>query len=296
MTISPRVARLAERFILGLLFATMVIRVWLIAGDWNFGDVNAYWLAAERLKDGEPLYLGSLSPDSYRVFRYAPWFAWLWVPLTYLPRTLVEWGWAGIVGAASVSILVGLAALRRPAAWALAFVITPWLLSLVQVGNIQPLVVAALAFGISRRSGPLWIGITASLKIVPIVFVLIYVARRQWTRIALSAAIAGALLATMLLYDVSGYTTEPGRSYSFYYYVSPAAWAITAAVSGLTAVVLALRRSPYVWVATAIAVGLLAPRSHVTYATYLVIGLLGGAQDRMAGRTAGPDYGTGSRP
>jgi len=271
----------AQRFVIGLLFGTMLIRLALIATDWNFGDINAYWLAAERLKHGEPLYLGSLDPDSYRVFRYAPWFAWLWVPLTYLPRTLVDWAWAAILAGASIAILVALIRLRSAAAWALAFVITPWLLSLIQVGNIQPLVVAALAFGISRRSGPVWIALTASLKFVPLAYVLIYLARRQIRRAAIAVVLTGVFLLPLLLYDLSGYSTEPGRSVSFYYYVSPLAWVFTAAGSTAIAVWLALRRSPYVWVATAVAVGLLAPRTHETYATYLVIGLLNGARDRL---------------
>jgi Glycosyltransferase family 87 len=277
----PALSLWAQRFVIGLLFGTMLIRVALIAADWSFGDINAYWLAAERLKHGEPLYLGSLDPDSYRVFRYAPWFAWLWVPLTYLPRTVVEWGWAAILGGASIAILVALLRLRSAAAWALTFLITPWLLSLVQVGNIQPLVVAALAFGISRRSGPVWIGLTASLKFVPLAYALIYVARRQFRRVAMSVALTAVFLAPFLLYDLSGYTTAPGRSVSFYYYVGPWAWVVTAAGSSAVAVWLALRRSPYVWVATALAVGLLAPRTHETYATYLVIGLLNGARDRL---------------
>ena len=87
-----------KRFVIAVLFGTMLIRAGLIITDWNFGDINAYWLAAERLKHGEQLYLGSLNPDSYQVFRYAPWFAWFWVPLTYLPRTLVEMGLGGGAG------------------------------------------------------------------------------------------------------------------------------------------------------------------------------------------------------
>lgn len=282
----PQLQRLAARFVVALLFAMMIVRIWLIAGDWSFGDVNAYWLAAERLKHGEPLYLGSLDPDSYRVFRYAPWFAWLWVPLTYLPRTLVDWGWAAILAVASGAVLVGLVRLRSMAAWALAFIMAPWLLSLVQVGNIQPLVVATLAYGISRWSGPIWIGVSASLKLVPLEFVLIYVARREWGRILLSVLVTALLLAPMLLFDLSGYTTAPGRSLSFYYFVGPWAWALTAAASSLVAIWLAVRGSPYVWVATAVAVGLLAPRTHETYATYLAIGLLNGARDRIARRDA----------
>jgi len=270
-----------KRFVIAVLFGNMLIQVALIAGDWNFGDINAYWLAADRLKHGEQLYLGSLDPDSYRVFRYAPWFAWLWVPLTYLPRTLVELGWAAILGAASIWLLAGLVRLRSAAAVALALVMTPWLLSLVQVGNIQPLVVAALAFGISRRSGPLWIGLTGSLKLVPGLFVLVYIARREWKRVAWAVAATVVFTVPYLLHDLSGYQTDPGRSYSLYYYVSPAAWLAGAVLSSVVAVYLAWRRSPYVWVAAAVAVMLAAPRTHVTYATYLLVGVLGGAADRL---------------
>ena len=270
-----------KRLVIGLLFGTMLIRVALIATDWNFGDIDAYWLAAERLKHGEPLYLGSLNPDSYQVFRYAPWFAWLWVPLTFLPRLLVEVGWAIVLGLASLWILLGLARLRSAAAIGLALIITPWLLSLVQVGNIQPLVVAALAYGMSRRSGPLWLGASAALKVVPGLFTLVYVARRQWRQVILALACTAVLAAPFLLYDLSGYQTDPGRSVSLYYYVSPLAWAVGAAASTVLALVLAWRRSPYIWVAAALAVMLAGPRTHVTYATYLVVGLLGGAADRI---------------
>ncbi len=273
---------LVVRLVIGLLFATTIIRVALIAGNWGFEDVGAYWDAALRLRAGEALYPPALDPDSYRVFRYAPWFAWLWVPLTYLPRTAVELAWGGVLAAASVWVLVGLARLRSPAAWALALVITPWLLSLVQVGNIQPLVVAMLAFGVSRASGPLWVGIAASLKAVPALWALVYVARRQWGRVALAAAVTLLLLAPLLLYELDGYKTDPGRSFSLYYYASPAAWAVGALVTGVVAAFLAWRRSPWVWVAIAVAAMALAPRSHVTYATFLVIGLLGGERDRIA--------------
>lgn len=282
-----RARRYVVPFVIAVLFGTMIIRVALIASDWNFGDINAYWLAAERLRHGEPLYLGNLSPDSYRVFRYAPWFAWLWVPLTYLPRTLVDWTWAALLAGASAWILVGLGRLRSAAGWALALLITPWLLSLVQVGNIQPLVVAGLGYGISRRSGPLWIGLSASLKAVPILFALVYLARREWQRISLSVLAMAVLVAPMLLYDISGYTTDPGRSVSFYYYVSPLAWALVAASSTALALVLAIRQSPYVWLAVALAVTVAAPRTHVTYVTFLVVGLLGGPADRIGRRADG---------
>jgi hypothetical protein len=274
--------RLAERLVIGLLFANAVIAIYLIAGSWGFEDVDAYWDAAMRLRDGQPLYDPALDPDNYRVFRYAPWFAWLWVPLSYLPRMMVELAWGGVLAVAGLAILLRLVRLRSAAAVALALLIAPWLLSLVQVGNIQPLVVAMLAFGVSRRSGPLWIGVVASLKAVPILWALVYVARREWGRVVASVVIAVVLVTPFLLYDLTGYETDPGRSaFSLYYYVSPVAWAGGAAVSGIVALVLAWRRSEWVWPAIAVGVMLIAPRSHVTYATYLVIGLLGGPRDRI---------------
>ena len=280
--------RMTQRFVIGLVFATTIIRVALIAGPghWGFEDVEAYWQAALRLREGQPLYPVGVDPNSYVVFRYTPWFAWLWVPLTYLDRNVVEWVWAAGLGAASIAVLVALVRVRSAAAITLAMIITPWLLSLVQVGNIQPLVVAMLAFGISRASGPIWIAIAASLKVVPIMYGLVYVARREWIRLGVAVGLAALLSAPILLYDLEGYTTNPGRSVSLYYYVSPTVWAIAAIGSTALAAWLAVRRSEWLWPAVAAAVMLAAPRSHVTYATYLVIGLLMGAKDRI--RQEGP--------
>jgi lysylphosphatidylglycerol synthetase-like protein (DUF2156 family) len=148
-------------------------------------------------------------------------------------------------------------------------------------------VVAALGYGLSRRSGPAWLGVVTSLKAVPALFGLVYVARREWRHAVVSAIVAVVFSLPYLLYDLSGYETDPGASYSFYYYVSPMAWIVTALASTTLAVWLALRRSPYVWVAAAMAVMLAAPRTHVTYATYLLVGLLAGGRDVIGPRHRG---------
>jgi hypothetical protein len=273
---------MTQRIVIGLLFATAIIRIALIAGNWGFEDVEAYWQAALRLRAGEALYPIGLDPDNYAVFRYSPWFAWLWVPLTYVDRTAVEWAWGALLAAASIAVMVALVRIRTAAAFALALIIAPWLLSLVQVGNIQPLVVAMLAFGVSRTTGPLWVAITTSLKAVPIMWALVYVARREWARVAITVGLAALLSAPLLLYDLGGYVTYPGRSaFSLYWLVSPEAWAVGAVLSTGVAAALAIRRLEWVWPAIALAVMLATPRSHVTYATYLVVGLLMGARDRI---------------
>ena len=278
--------RTAQRVVIGLIFATALIRAWLIIGEWGFQDVDAYWQAAMRLREGGALFPVGVDPDGYAVFRYAPWFAWLWVPLTYAPRVLVEIVWGCLLGCAALAVFAALARLRRPAAWALLFLIFPWMLSLVQVGNIQPLLVAMLAFGVSRPSGPIWIAISASLKAFPLAWVLVYAARRQWSQVAWTVAIALALTLPFLFYDLTGYVTDPGASgLSLYYYFSPTVWLMAALVSALIAIGLAWKQSPWLWPAIAVAVMLAAPRSHVTAATYLVVGLLAGERDHIDSRS-----------
>jgi hypothetical protein len=291
-----RQTRWSQRLAIGLLFAFALANLWIQRGSWGFEDVGAYWEAAFRLRDGLPLYGGPGDPDSYRVFRYAPWFAYLWVPLSYLPRQAAELIWAAGLGAASLAVLWALVRLRTAATLALALVLLPWFLSLVQVGNVQPLVVAMLAFGISRRSGPLWIALAASIKAVPILYLLVYVARREWARIGIALAATALLVFPVLLTGAAGYTTDPGRSFSLYYYVSPLAWAVAGGAATVLAAWLAWRRSPFVWVATSVAVMLVAPRAHPTYATFLVVGLLSGARDRIGRRTMGGTSGANAPP
>ena len=274
--------RVAQRIVIGLVFGYALIAVSQVLGSWGFEDVDAYWDAALRLRSGEPLYPAGVDPDNYRVFRYAPWFAWLWVPLTYLPREAVEVAWGVVLGASGVAVLAALVLRRSTASVALALLLLPWMLSLVLVGNVQPLVVAMLGFGVSRASGPLWVGIAASLKAVPALWALVFVARREWLRFAAAALVAVVLSASFLLHDTSGYVTDPGRSgLSLYHYYGPLAWLAGAAVSTGAALFLAWRRADGVWPAIAIAAMLLAPRSHITYTTFLAVGLLAGARDRI---------------
>ena len=275
------------QMVIGLLLLFAIGQIWVLRDNWRFEDVRAYWEAALRVREGLPLYGGTDDPDSYGVFRYAPWFAWMWVPLTYLPRQAAELLWGGVLAASSLAVLVALVRLRTTAAVALALLLLPMFFSLTQVGNVQPLLVAMLAFGISRWSGPLWIAVAASIKATPILYVLVYVARRQWIRLVVAVLATAILLAPLALADVSSYQTDPGASFSLWYYVSPLAWAVAAGASLLLAAWLAWRRSDWVWVATSVAVALCAPRAHAPYATFLAVGLLDQARDRIERRTLG---------
>ncbi|HLE58697.1 MAG TPA: hypothetical protein VJA85_03535, partial [Candidatus Limnocylindria bacterium] len=68
------------------LAAAVMGAVLLIGAAWSVDvhpDAEAYWLAANRLRDGLALY-GGPQGDETEIYRYAPWFAFAWVPLTYL--------------------------------------------------------------------------------------------------------------------------------------------------------------------------------------------------------------------
>jgi hypothetical protein len=75
--------------------------------SWELEDAEAYWNAAMRLRDGSPLYVPvDPAADETIAYRYAPWLAWLWVPLTFLPKLAVQVGWSAILlFAAAAAIL-----------------------------------------------------------------------------------------------------------------------------------------------------------------------------------------------
>ena len=68
-------------------------------------DTYAYWLAGTHIVEGEPLY-GIETIDELGAYLYPPPFAQLWVPLSFLPGLLVDWGWR-ILGILSIRYMAG---------------------------------------------------------------------------------------------------------------------------------------------------------------------------------------------
>jgi hypothetical protein len=144
----------------------------------------------------------------------------------------------------------------------------PILIGISATGNVHPLLIAALVLGVERRSGPVWIGLAASLKAVPILFVMTYLGRRQWIRAAAAAAITGVLVAPMLLYDLSNYVTTAGGAPLL------VAWPplyVAVVVAGML-LSLRLARSRWGWLTSATTVSLALPRFFLYDVTYLMVG------------------------
>jgi hypothetical protein len=199
------------------------------------------------------------------VYRYAPWLAWLAVPVTYLPAQMAGALWSVVLLGASVFALVPLA---RARAWLAVAFFGPILVGISAVGNIHPLLIAPLVWTVERRSGPVWVGVAASLKIFPILFALVYLGRRQWVSTMVALGVTALLWAPALLYDLSGYATEPGLAASL---ISiPILWAVV--VGAAIGVALRLAPSRFGWLAAAVAVVVALPRLFVYDVTYLMVG------------------------
>jgi hypothetical protein len=255
------------------------------ASAWGLADINAYWDAAFRLREGQALYPAMADVNAAGVYRYAPWFAAVWIPLTFLPRQIVEILWSiGLLGA-SLAVALPLLAIRSRAAIALAVLVGSFMVLAASFGNVHALVVASLAFGVERRTGPLWIALATSVKATPILFVLVYLGRREWARAAWAIGIAAALVAPMILLGIADYTRDPGWSHSLYA-VSPPLYVLVAASAIAVAAWVARRHPRYAWLATSAAVILALPRYFPYELTYILIGAVPAIEIWRSNRTS----------
>ena len=266
MTRGPMGIRLARTVALAVIIGVGLFNLWIAVTGWTLSDAGAYWQAALRLREGAPLYPELASAEGSAIYRYAPWFAWLTVPWTFLPQWLAGVLWSGVLLGASALALLPLFRLR---AWILVAFFAPILVGISAVGNVQPLIVVALVLGVERRSGPLWVALAASLKIFPLLLALVYAGRRQWVRFAVTVALAGLLWVPAVLWnDLSSYPIAAGVAaglvaFPILYF------AVTGLAMGAT---FALAPTRWGWLAGATTVVLALPRLFVYDVTYLMVG------------------------
>ncbi len=257
---------LAMAILLGYLGYTLAS--WFLA--WDPADGGAYYDAAARLTHGLPLY-PAVNPEAHEVFRYAPWFAAAWIPLTALPRGVALHLWSLAMLACSLAAVWPL--VRHPtwARVALAALVGQTLAETAMFGNAHPLVVALLVWTVGQRSFPAWVGVAASIKLVPIALALVWAGRRQWPPAATAVATTALLFAPMLLFDLRNYVTDPGGGLLSLYSISPVLWTVVALAALGATLWLAVRGSRYAWVAAALLMFLGPPRVVLSYLAFLVV-------------------------
>jgi hypothetical protein len=240
-------------------------------------DAEAYWLAAQRLREGLPLY-GGPRGDETEIYRYAPWFAFAWVPLTYLGHDAAFAVWRGILLAASLGAIWPL--LRRPTVTSalLALLFGGLLVSALPPANATPLMVGALVVGLQTRVGPILLGFAGSLKVFPLLFVSGFLAERRWLHAAVAIGVAAVLWVHILAFDVGLYAQIGGPSFYIggvsLIGVSPLLWLPLAIACLLIAFALAVRKSPWIWLAAGAAIPLAVPRVWLPDAAYLLPGAI----------------------
>jgi hypothetical protein len=260
-------ARLARIVALAVIIGIGLFNLYIAVTGWTLSDAGAYWQAGLRLREGQPLYPILGSAEGSEIYRYAPWLAWVAVLWTYLPMGLAGVLWSALLLAASAFALLPLA---RAGAWVLVAFFAPILVGISAVGNIQPLIVAALVWGVGHRTGPLWIALAASLKLFPLLLALVYAGRRQWMAFGVTLVLTALLwLPAFLLYDLTSYPVSAGQAagliaFPVVYFV------VTGVALGAT---FALAPTRWGWLAGATAVVLALPRLFVYDVTFLMTGL-----------------------
>jgi hypothetical protein len=265
----PRVERIARFLVTALVLGWLAYTLtsWFLA--WNPADARAYYLAAERLRDGEPLY-PAMNPDAHEVFRYAPWFAVAFLPFTLMPMDLATHLWSLLMLGCALLAVVPVARLGGRAAIALAALLGALLAETAMFGNAHPLVVAMLSWTIARPSAPWWVGVATSIKLAPMGFVLPWLGVRRMRDAVIAIAVAALLFAPMLVFDLSGYVTTPGTGLVSPYAASPLLWLAGAAVAAMAVIWLSFRASPYAYVAAGAAMFLVPPRVSTAYIAFLL--------------------------
>ena len=261
-----RVARLVALAV-SIGWLAYVLASWTLV--WNPADAGAYYDAAWRLVDGEPLYL-EIHPEAHEVYRYAPWFAYAWIPLTGLPREVAMHAWSVAMLGCS---LVGVWPLVRhgtAAALALATLIGAFLAETAMFGNAHPAVVALLVTAARSRWFPLAVGIATSIKLVPLLLVVPWLRHGRWAKATMAIGTAALLWGQALLFDLGGYETDPGTGLLSFYAVSPALWAALAIAAGVAAAMALVRKSRWAWVAIGLLMFLGPPRVALSYLGFLV--------------------------
>lgn len=270
---SERLLTPRARAILGLIcltFAVFHAVLFVVHATWELGgDMDAYWQAAVRLRGGGLLYPPIVDVNAHDVYRYAPWFASLWIPLTYLPKALVTIAWSALMFAATAMVLQPL--LRRSlAAITMLFILAPLMAQSAWYGQVQPLMVLAIATTLGRRfAGPTVIGLAASMKIAPILFALVFIAKRQWFRAIGAVGLAAILGLPTFLFDLTYYPFDAGPTVSLWA-LAPWLWAAAALWSIAAAFSIAVARPRWVVLAAGAATIMAGPRIYVDLISYLM--------------------------
>ena len=133
--------------------------------------------------------------------------------------------------------------------------------------------VALLVWTAHLRSFPIWVGVAASIKLVPMALTLVWFGRREWRSAVVAAGAFAILVAPMLLFDLSGLVTDPGTGLASLYSISPGLWLAAAAINAAVVLWLAARGSQWAWLAAALLMYFGPPRVVPAYMAFVLVAI-----------------------
>jgi hypothetical protein len=240
-------------------------------------DADAYWHAALRLREGLPLYLPA-GADETEVYRYAPWFAFAWLPLTLLSQAAAFVVWRGLLVLAACAAVVPLLRRPSPAGITLAVLVFCLLISNLPAANVTTLMIGVLALGLPTRAGPILLGFAGSLKVFPLLLVIGYLAERRWRDATVALGVAGILWLHLLAFDLGTYPTTTVAGDSFYLggvsllAIHPALQVIGGVLLLGLGAVLVWRGSAWAWLVAGAAIPTVVPRVWLPDAAWIIVG------------------------
>ncbi|WP_295692685.1 glycosyltransferase 87 family protein [Lapillicoccus sp.] len=177
-------------------------------------DLDVYQRGALALLRGEDLYAVSVHG---LYFTYPPFGAAIFTPLSGLPEAVARWGFTGVslTGFAVAMVVVGRrAGLRLPVSIAVSAAVAwsePFSQGLVlgQVNTILMAMVLVDLLLVSRGRQGYLVGLAAGIKLIPAVFVLYFVLKRDWRSV-------GRSLLGLLVSVGVGAAFDPGATWRYW--------------------------------------------------------------------------------
>jgi hypothetical protein len=161
-------------------------------------DEHAYWLAARRIIEGQPLYDPAATIVTPFAYLYPPPLAQAMVPIAAIvPSWLFSAGWTVLMGLA-LFWLAGRDVLR-----ALALVAFPPVAVEFWFRNVHLFLAVLVVLGLRRASASFAVG--AAIKVSPILGIPYLALRTRWREAAIATVVGLAMLAVSVLLSPDGW-------------------------------------------------------------------------------------------
>jgi Glycosyltransferase family 87 len=155
-------------------------------------DEHAYWLAARRIIEGQPLYDPAATIVTPFAYLYPPPLAQALVPVAaVVPSWLFSAGWTVLMGLA-LFWLAGRDVIR-----ALAIVAFPPVAVEFWFRNVHLFLAVLVVLGLRRASAAFAVG--AAIKVSPALGIPYQAVRREWRNVAIAIAVGAAMLAASVV-------------------------------------------------------------------------------------------------